>query len=64
MGLHRQELALDGAALAGQEAGADAIGDRAEPQVEARRLHLGRIDGCIAGMDLLAGDQRMQRLAR
>ena len=64
MRLHGRELAFDGAILARQEARADAIGNRAEPQVEARRLHLGGIYGALGGKNLLAIYERMKSLAR
>ena len=43
-------------ALAGQEAGADAIGDRPQPQIEARRLDLVGIEG-RRGQDRALGRQ-------
>ena len=55
------DLLGDGRVLAGQEAGAHAIGDGAQAQIEARRLHLLRPD-IVLGPDLVVADQRLDLL--
>src|SRR5262249_27361643 len=56
------ELVAHGRVRPGEEARADAIGDLAEPEIEARRLHLIRFDLGRAE-NLAARDQRADALA-